>query len=78
MSTNTLIRTAQTVLVVVATLVVADSMLPGHTVSGLSHVVGFLAGSALGLLALGLEEVRTQWATRQRREAGYRQRHGMS
>lgn len=78
MAANVICRTVQAVLVVVAALVVADSMLPGHTVSGLSHVVGFLAGSALGLLALGLEEVRTQWATRQRREAGYRQRHGMS
>lgn len=78
MSANVICRTAQTVLVVVATLLVVDSILPGQTVSGLSHFAGYCAGSALGLMALGLEHVGTQWATRQRREAGYRQRHGMS
>lgn len=73
---NIVIRTAQTVLAMSAAFLVVDSILPGHTVSGMSHVAGYCAGSALGLLALGLEHVGTQWATRQRREAGYRQRHG--
>ena len=73
---NIICRTAQTVLVVVATLLVVDAILPGHTASGMSHVVGYCAGSALGLLAVGLEHLRIQWETRQRREAGYRQRHG--
>ena len=75
---NIICRTVQTVLVVVATLLVVDSILPGHTVSGMSHFAGYCAGSALGLLAVGVEHLRTQWETRQRREAGYRQRHGMS
>lgn len=76
MSANVIVRTAQTVLVVVATLLVMDSILPGRTASGLNKTAAYLVGSALGLLALGLEHVGTQWATRQRREAGYRQRHG--
>ena len=74
---NIICRTAQTVLVVVATLLVVDSILPGHTASGLNKTVAYLVGSALGLLAVGMEHLRIQWATRQRREAGYRQRHGI-
>lgn len=78
MCANVVCRTVQTVLVAVSTLLVVDSILPGHTVSGMSHVVGYCAGSCLGLLAVGVEHLRIQWAARQRHRAGYRQRHGMS
>ena len=74
---NIICRTAQTVLAMSAAFLVVDSILPGHTVSGMSHVVGYCAGSCLGLLAVGVEHLRTQWAARQRHRAGYRQRHGI-
>lgn len=72
---NIICRTAQVVLSMSAAFLVVDSILPGHGVSGMSHVVGYCAGSCLGLLAVGVEHLRTQWAARQRHRAGYRQRH---
>ena len=77
MSTNALIRTAQAVLSMSAAFVVVDAVLPGGTVSGMSHFAGFLAGCGIGLMPLGLEHLRIKWAARQRHRAGYRQRHGM-
>ena len=77
MCANVVCRTAQTVLVVVATLLVMDSILPGRTASGLNKTAAYLVGSALGLLAVGVEHLRIQWAARQRHRAGYRQRHGI-
>lgn len=74
---NIICRTAQTVLVLAAAFLVVDSILPGHTASGLNKTAAYLAGSALGGIAVLVEDVRIQWATRQRREAGYRQRHGI-
>lgn len=76
MAPNILIRTAQAVLAVSAAFLVADSILPGHTVSGWPHWAAWLAGCSIGLLPVGLEHLRTQWATRQRRRAAFRQRHG--
>lgn len=74
---NIICRTVQTVLVVVATFLVVDSVLPGHTVTGLGKTASYLAGSCLGGIAVLVEDVRIQWAARQRRLAGYRQRHGI-
>ena len=78
MSANLICRTAQAVLSMSAAFLVADAILPGHTVSGWPHWAAWLAGCGIGLMPLGLEQIRIQWATRQRREAGYLQRHGMS
>lgn len=73
---NIICRTVQTVLVVVATFMVVDAVLPGHTASGLNKTASYLVGSGLGVIAVMVEDVRIQWAARQRHRAGYRQRHG--
>ena len=77
MSANLICRTAQVVLTMSAAFLVVDSILPGHTASGLNKTAAYLVGSCLGLLAVGVEHLRTQWAARQRHRAGYRQRHGI-
>lgn len=74
---NIVIRTVQTVLVAVSTLLVVDAILPGPTVSGLNKAAGYLLGSCLGIVAVLVEDIRIQWAARQRHRAGYRQRHGI-
>lgn len=73
---NIICRTAQTVLVLAAAFLVVDAILPGHTASGLNKTAAYLVGSCLGGIAVMVEDVRIQWAARQRHRAGYRQRHG--
>ena len=76
MTANIICRTAQTVLVVVATFLVVDAVLPGNTASGLNKTAAYLAGSCMGIVAVLLDDVRIHWSARQRHRAGYRQRHG--
>lgn len=74
---NIICRTVQAVLSMSAAFLVVDAILPGHTASGLNKTAAYLVGSCLGGIAVMVEDVRIQWAARQRHRAGYRQRHGI-